>query len=57
MKRMTHNRIIGIEAVYWSPAKNDELIQRLGRYEDTGLEPEQIEELKKIASATVDDLK
>lgn len=57
MKRMTHNRIIGIEAVYWSPAKKDELVQRLGEYEDTGLEPEQIEELKQFVNMTEDDLK
>lgn len=57
MKRMTHNRIIGIEAVYWSSAKRDNLIQRLGEYEDTGLEPEQIEELKQFVNMTEDDLK
>ena len=40
MERLTHERVNGIKTGYWSPAKKDNLIQRLGRYEDTGLEPE-----------------
>ena len=42
MERLTHERVNGIKTGYWSPAKKDELIQRLAEYEDTGLTPEQI---------------
>ena len=42
MKRLTSERCSGIKTGYWSPAKKDELVQRLGKYEDTGLEPEEI---------------
>ncbi len=45
MNRLTHVRCNGIKTGYWSPAKKDELVQRLGMYEDTGLEPEEVEEL------------
>ena len=57
MKRLTSERVNGIKTGYWSPAKKDELIQRLGRYEDTGLEPEQIDDLKQFVNMTEDDLK
>ena len=43
MDRLTGARASGIKTGYWSPAKTDELIQRLGRYEDTGLMPDEIE--------------
>ena len=39
-ERLTHKRMNGIKSGYWSPAKKDELVQRLGKYEDTGMEPE-----------------
>jgi len=42
MKRLTLERVNGIKTGYWSPAKKDELIDRLAQYEDLGLEPEQI---------------
>lgn len=42
MKRLTHQRVNGIKTGYWSPAKKEELVQRLAAYEDTGLEPEEI---------------
>ena len=42
MKRLTAQRVNGIKTGYWSPAKKDELIQRLGKYEDFGMEPEEI---------------
>ena len=32
----------GIKTGYWSPAKKDDLVQRLGPYEDIGLEPAEI---------------
>ena len=47
MERLTHERVNGILEGYWSQAKKDELIQRLGAYEDTGLEPEEIMQIKK----------
>ena len=42
MERLTAPRCNGIKSGYWSTAKKDELIQRLGQYEDTGLTPEEI---------------
>ncbi len=42
MERLTIQRCSGIKSGYWSTAKKDELIQRLGQYEDTGLTPEEI---------------
>ena len=42
MERLTAPRCSGIKSGYWSTAKKDELIQRLGQYEDTGLTPEEI---------------
>lgn len=47
MKRLTSKRRIGIKEGYWSPAKKEELVQRLAKYEDTGLEPAEIQELVK----------
>lgn len=45
MKRLTSERVNGIKTGYWSPAKKDELVQRLAEYENTGLEPDEITEL------------
>jgi len=42
MDRLTAQRVNGIKSGYWSPAKKDELVQRLGKYEDTGMEPEKL---------------
>lgn len=46
MERLTAPRCSGIKSGYWSTAKKDELVQRLGQYEDTGLTPEEIKALK-----------
>lgn len=46
MERLTAPRCSGIKSGYWSTAKKDELVQRLGQYEDTGLTPEEIRELR-----------
>jgi hypothetical protein len=46
MERLTHPRNSGIKTGYWSPNKKDELVERLAAYEDTGLTPEEIKELK-----------
>ena len=45
MERLTAQRCSGIKSGYWSTAKKEELVQRLGQYEDTGLTPEEIREL------------
>lgn len=42
MDRLTCKRCNGIKDGYWSPAKKEELVQRLAEYENTGLEPEEI---------------
>lgn len=46
MERLTHRRMNGIKEGYWPPNKKQELVDRLAEYEDTGLTPEQIMELK-----------
>lgn len=46
MERLTAVRCSGIKTGYWSPAKKDELVQRLGAYEDTGLTPEEVKRMK-----------
>lgn len=47
MERLTAPRCSGIKSGYWSTAKKDELVQRLGQYEDTGLTPEEIRALRR----------
>ena len=47
-ERLTLKRVNGIKHGYWSPAKKDELIERLAAYENTGLSPEEIIDLWKI---------
>ena len=47
MKRLTQKRANGIKTGYWSASKKDELVARLAEYEDTGLEPEEVLQLKK----------
>ena len=44
VKRLTAERCSGIKTGYWSQAKKEELVQRLGQFEDLGLEPEEIKE-------------
>lgn len=46
MERLTHPRSNGIKTGYRSPNKKDELVERLAEYEDTGLTPQEIYELK-----------
>ena len=46
MNRLTHQRVNGIKQGYWTAAKKDELVERLAAYEDIGLTPEEIENLK-----------
>lgn len=40
--RLTGVRVNGIKTGYWSWAKKEELVQRLGQYEDFGLTPGQL---------------
>ena len=47
MNRLTQKRVNGIKTGYWSASKKDELVTRLAEYEDTGLEPEEVLQLKK----------
>lgn len=51
MRRLTHKRNNGIKEGYWSPNKKEELVQRLAEYEDTGLDPEQVQQLKERDTA------
>lgn len=54
MERLTSPRCSGIKSGYWSTAKKDELVQRLGQYEeyeDTGLTPEEIRRMKDAQAA------
>lgn len=46
VERLTHKRANGIKEGYWSPNKKQELVDTLAAYENTGLTPEQIIELK-----------
>ena len=54
MDRLTAQRCSGIKSGYWSTAKKDELIQRLGQYEDTGLTPEEIIARLSAQETTID---
>lgn len=51
MERLTAQRRSGIKSGYWSTAKKDDLVQRLGQYEDTGLTPEEIRRMKDTQAA------
>lgn len=45
MERLTSPRCNGIKTGYWSLSKKEDLVQRLGAYEDSGLEPEEVRAL------------
>lgn len=45
MERLTSPRCNGIKTGYWNLAKKEDLVQRLGAYEDSGLEPEEVRAL------------
>ncbi len=47
MSRLTQKRVNGIKMGYWSTSKKDELVARLAEYEDTGLEPADVLQLKR----------
>lgn len=46
MERLTHERNNGIKTGYWSPNKKQELVDTLAAYENTGLTPQEVRELK-----------
>lgn len=46
MKRLTHERCNGIKTGYWSSEKKEDLVNALAAYENIGLTPEEIMELK-----------
>ncbi len=48
MIRLTYERVNGIKTGYWSPNTKEELVQHLAAYENTGLEPKDIENNKWI---------
>ena len=47
MNRLTQKRVNGIKTGYWSTSNKDDLVARLAEYEDTGLEPAEVLQLKK----------
>lgn len=47
MERLTSPGAAASKEGYWSTAKKDELVQRLGQYEDTGLTPEEVRQLSR----------
>lgn len=54
MEGLTAQRCNGIKTGYWSPAKKDDLVHRLGPYEDIGLEPAEIVKRLKDAEKTAE---
>ncbi|MBR2999788.1 MAG: hypothetical protein IKF39_02225 [Oscillospiraceae bacterium] len=55
MNRLTSRRVNGIKTGYWSPAKKEELIQRLGEYEDTGMGPDDVREIIGVKFEATDE--
>lgn len=51
MKRLTEKRVNGIKMGYWSASKKDDLVERLAKHEDTGLEPAEVLQLKRESEA------
>lgn len=49
-ERLTHARANGIKRGYWTSHKKEEVVQRLGEYEDTGLSPEEIRAMKRTGN-------
>lgn len=46
MERLTHSRSSGIKTGYWSSEVKETLVQRLAQYENTGLTPDEIREMR-----------
>ena len=51
MERLTHERVNGIKTGYWSSSKKQDLVDRLSEYEDTGLTPDEINEMRERDTA------
>ena len=51
MKKLTFYQTNRIKEKHWSPRKKQEQVDRLSEYENTGLDPEQIVELKERDTA------
>ncbi|NEM83809.1 hypothetical protein G3V89_23860 [Escherichia coli] len=51
MERLTHERCNGIKTGYWSPERKKDLVRALAAYENTGLTPEEIIDLKERDTA------
>lgn len=49
-ERLTHVRANGIKKGYWTSLKKEEVVQRLGQYEDTKLSPEEVNRMEKQGS-------
>ncbi len=47
MKRLTRKRMNEIKQGYWSPAIKEHLVQRLAMFENIGMDPEKLWELKR----------
>lgn len=54
MERMTLERVNGIKTGYWSPKTKEEVVQRLGKYEDTGLTAAQFDHYIDVSQRNVD---
>ena len=42
MNRLTSERVNGIKTGYWTSANKEDVVQRLGEYEDLGMDPAEI---------------
>lgn len=56
MERLTHKRVNGIKTGYWSPSKKQDLVDRLSEYEDTGLTPDEINEMRERDIKSEEDI-
>ncbi len=48
MERLTREHCNGIKTGYWSPEKKEDLINALAAYENTGLDPQQIKDVRSM---------
>ena len=55
LERLTGMRVSGIKTGYWSAHKKEELVQRLGEYEDLGYTPEELKAMLRDRKAMLCD--
>lgn len=55
-KRLTRARCNGIKIGYWSMARKDELVQRLGKYEDICEDPDELRQQIAELEHRIDEL-